>query len=431
MNHVLNRTSAPTAKPLKASRLPSFQKLALSNGLPVYFLPFGTVEVAEVQLVFKAGKGFQPAQAIAGNTAKMMMESTSSLTNRELAERLDDYGAWISHDAGVESVSVSLTALSRHLPDTMPLLQDVVSNPAFSGKEWEQAQNRALQKLKVHAQKTAVQAAWLYAEKIYGADHPYGIHTSEQALEAVELEALKKYHQQYLHPGNAFLLVTGIFDEAATLRLLEDQFGGLPCPAGNDAVSAAAQPRDTAPAGRYHKQMEGEQSSLCLGHPAFARDHADFYAMQIVNTILGGYFGSRLMKNIREDKGYTYGIYSGWVASRHAGHFIVRTDVGNEYVEDTILQVKTEIARLQNEAVSQKELELVKNYLLGKSISQRETLFQMGNLLRFSVGQEISFQELDRRYEVIENISSKDIQQLAQTYFQPDQMIEVVCGEKE
>jgi predicted Zn-dependent peptidase len=144
--------------------------------------------------------------------------------------------------------------------------------------------------------------------------------------------------------------------------------------------------------------------------------------------LLGGFFGSRLMKNIREEKGYTYGIYSAWAGMRHAGLFVVQADVGLEYVEPTIAEVKKEIQRLQQEAVSEAELSLVKNYLLGYSVSQRETPFQLSELLRFSLSEDLPFAEMDRRFEVIEAVTPGELQALAQQWLRPEALVEVVAG---
>jgi predicted Zn-dependent peptidase len=247
-------------------------------------------------------------------------------------------------------------------------------------------------------------------------------------LEALTHEALVSYHQQWLQPDNAYLIVVGQFDQEQVLAELTQYFGHLPLTEPPAQPSTAQAMLPLATSGRHHVARPGVQATVRLGHLAMPRTHPDFYRMTVVNTILGGYFGSRLMKNIREEKGYTYGIGSAWFSYKHSGAFVIQADTGNEYVEDLIKEVKHEISRLAETGVSPDELNLVKNYLVGRNLSQRETAFQLGDTLRYALFHGMSFAELDRRFAVIEAMQPEEIAPLVQQYLKPEDLLEVVVG---
>ncbi|MBX3102872.1 MAG: insulinase family protein, partial [Bacteroidetes bacterium] len=157
--------------------------------------------------------------------------------------------------------------------------------------------------------------------------------------------------------------------------------------------------------------------------------HDSYHPMRLVNTLLGGYFGSRLMKNIREDKGYTYGIYSQWQCLQHAGMFVIGADVGNEFVEDTLHQIRLEIQRLREEPVPEDELNVARNYLLGRIVSQQETPFQVADLLKMLLHHGLNTQELALGFERIQQTTTREIQALAQEYLHPDHLRVVIAGD--
>lgn len=424
---MLDRTQPPIAGPLAHRPLPAFERTALSNNLPVFLLPYGSVPVAEVQVVFKAGKAYQEKVGQASYTARMLSEGTSKHTSQQLAEKLDEHGSWIHHDQGAEFVAINLTSLVEDLPDTLPFLSEVIFQPVFPEEEFVKLKSRSLQQLKVKQEKTTTIARQVFGQELYGSDHPYGIFLGPEELEAIELDDLRSYYKEYLQMANAFLLVCGNFDREEILSLLEDTFGGSSL-AGKPALDSEALAKPKNGRGTKKVDREGPQSTIRVGHLGVGRNHPDYYGLEMLITALGGYFGSRLMKNIREEKGYTYGIYGAWAANRHAGHLVIQTDVANDYVEDTLVQIKLEMKRLQDEPLDDAELNLLKNYMLGKGLRARETPFQIAETLRYSLVYDIPFPEMDRGFDVIQKITPEDLQALAKKHLQPDNMLEVVVG---
>lgn len=426
---MLDRTVPPIAGPLTLRPLPRFETTSLSNGIPVYLLPYGMVEMVEVQVVFRAGKALQDHIGQAAYAARILSEGTASFDSQALGERLDEHGAWISHDVGFEFASLNLTTLIADLPETLPLLSEVILTPSFPEAEFDKLKKRNIQQLQVQEEKTTTLAKRAFGYALYGENHPYGRMMTPVHMESLTLESLRTYHQEVLHFGNAFITVTGKFDRIEMLKVLEDNWGHVSLRAPSTRQSDAGQTAEMD-LGYRHIERAGPQSTVRVGHIGTPRKHPDYYGLELLTTALGGYFGSRLMKNIREDKGYTYGIYAGWAAYREAGHFVIQADVANEYVEDTLVQIKTEMRRLQDAPLNPDELALVKNYMLGKALRSRETPFQLSEILRYSQVSGIPFTEMDRAFEVVQNISADELQRLAQKHFHPDNLLEVVVGGK-
>ena len=423
---MLDRRKPPVAGPFFHRPLPVYHQVQLSNGIKVNLLPCGTVEVLEIQFIFRGGKNYESHTGVARFTASNLAEGTQSYTSLELAQQLDKYGAWINKQAGEESLSISLASTTAKIQETLPLLAEVVLGPTFPEHEFDMLKQRTLQKMHISEQKTSPKAQRAFNELMFGNQHPYGSFYGKNELQAIEISDIKQHYEQYIYSGNAEIIVSGHFDELALLNLLEKTFGSLPTE--NPINPIFDTPKSFSNKGRHFIEHEGMQATLRLGHPGMKRLHPDYYGMSVVNTLFGGFFGSRLMHNIREEKGYTYGIYSGWIASKHGGYFVVQTDVGNEYIEPTIKEVKLEMQKLIEKGVEEAELQLVKNYILGKSISQRETPFQLGEILRFSIMHDISFEELDRKFEVVAQMQPADVGRLAAQYLQPDNLLEVVVG---
>ncbi|MEL7532688.1 MAG: pitrilysin family protein [Bacteroidota bacterium] len=423
----LNRSQAPVASPLKALQLPSFEVHHLDNGIPLYLLPYGKAEVLQLQWIFKAGSNFLAQPGLASYSLRNLQEGTQQRSAIEIAQELDQYGAWIGHDVGNESVSLQLSTVSQQFPKVLDLFQEVVCKPLFPEAGFLQMKTQSHQNLITAAQKTSFQARRKFGHMLYGAEHPYGKHLGLEELADLKLENLINYHQQYLQPGNSVLALCGQFDTAQVLALLNKGIGALPL--GNAPTvtdRSAMEPKNQIDT--YHIERPGPQSTIRTGHLSLGREHEDYIGMRVLMTLLGGFYGSRLMKSIREDKGYTYGVYAALAGRSKMGQIVIQTDVGNEYVKETIKLIAEAIDGLQNAAPTPAELELVKNYMLGQSVNQRETAFQLGSILRYHIATGISFTEMDNRFEQVKAIEPLKIQELAQKWLKPEAMLTVVCG---
>lgn len=432
----LDRSMPPLAAPLEKVIFPKVRRATLSNGVEVHLLQFGTQEIVELSAVFPAGKSFETAPSVSTFTTKMLHEGTTRLSSLEFARLMDWYGAFVHVESGYESASLGLTSLAKHLESTVPLWVEMMVDPAFPGDEFEKLRERTLQHLDVEMQNTGFIARREFNRLMYGESHPYGAFSDKPDIEAIRLEQLKAFHQSHFHPANAVVVAVGRFDEDALLRLLDAHLGQHKLAKPEDRISLMGATHDwpeieRVPGLHYFEKADSMQATLRVGHRGFARRHPDYYPMQVVNTVLGGYFGSRLMKNIREDKGYTYGIASAWLCMKFDGTFVIQTDVGNEYIMSTLEEMKKEIRLLMDRGVNAAELDLVRNYMLGRSATGRETPNQMLGLIQSALVNEYPLEEMDRKFDIVMAMRPEDVQRLAQQYLHPEKLIEVVCGKME
>lgn len=430
---MLDRKLPPPAAALEKIHFPRVRTTSLSNGVQVYLLQFGTQSIVELSALFPAGKSFEPAPSVSGFTAKMIQEGTRHHNSLEYARAMDRFGAFVHVESGYESASVGLTSLAKHLHATIPLWAEMLLEPAFPADELEKLRERTLQHLDVEQQKTGYIARKEFNRLLFGEHHPYGAHSDKPDIQAIELAQLQAFHASHFHAANASVIATGRFDEDQLVALLEATIGQqhLSDPSSKVALTGSKTIWDAAvPATglHYFEKADSMQATLRVGHRAFARSHPDYYPMQVVNTVLGGYFGSRLMKNIREEKGYTYGISSAWLAMKYDGFFVVQTDVGNAYIEATLAETNKEIRLLIDKGVTDTELDLVRNYMLGRSATHRETPMQLLGLIQNALVNDFPLEEMDRKHDVVMALRREDIQRLAAQYLHPDQILEVVCG---
>lgn len=429
----LDRTIAPQAQPLSKILFPAIRTQHLSNGIPVHYVSFGGQDVLDLRVIFPAGKAFEKQLGVAGVAANMLLEGTAQHSGLQIAQMLDEYGSFIDHSSGFEAATFRLTTLGKHLGAVMPLFREVCQSPSFPEGELEKLLARQKQSLEVEEQKTSYIARREFNQLLFGAQHPYGRSLNSQDLDQISRAALVQFHQDQFDWSVANIVAVGGVDEAKVMALLEQHFGGMQMPGGyrglEQAMSQGDWEKQSSDAGlHYFEKADSMQATVRVGHEAFHRNHPDYHPMQVVNTILGGYFGSRLMRNIREEKGFTYGIGSGWVAMRHSGLFIIQTDVGNEYIEPTLAEINKELELLMDKGVEEAELSLVKNYMVGKSVSGRELPSQIGETLSNAIINGLPFSALDEKFDRIMGVTTADIKTLAQKYFHPDQMIQVVSG---
>lgn len=432
----LDRRTPPSAAPMQKIPFPAIHSRTLSNGVRLHLVPFGRQEVVEIGAIFPAGRSFEPAAGIATFTGKMLQEGTRKYNSLEFARKLDEFGAAIHVDTGYESVTVGLTTLTKHLNSTVPLLQELILYPTFPEKDLKKLKSRMVQHLDVEEKKTGYTARKEFNRLLFGQDHPYGRNSEKEDVQIIENETLKGFYDRNYNLSNMELVVVGRYDETQLIQLLEDHFSFIGSTDPSKKVPAENSTARNVPKGRphglqYFEKEESMQATVRVGHMGFARSHPDYYCMQVVNTCLGGYFGSRLMKNIREEKGFTYGIGSAWLSMKYGGFFLVQTDVGNEYIQPTLTEIDKEIRLLVDEGIRDDELRLVKNYMLGRTISGRETPGQILELVKNMLANEIPFRALDDKFDIIQAVTSEQVQELAAKYLQPDQMLQVVCGKME
>lgn len=424
----IDRTQAPPAGKVQKAPFPRVFKDALQNGIPLIHIPFGSEDLIEIQVVYRAGHSFEKQSGITQVTSRMMQEGNRSYDSLGFAEILDFYGASIDIESGFESTSFSLITLTRHLDKTIELLQEMLFHPSFPEKEFTQYRQRSLQQLSVEEKKTGYVARRNFSRLLFGDQHPYGRMTGREELTGIEHHQLNACYQEFFRPGPASIICSGKYETDTLLDVLNGVFGKMTYHTiqRKSLAQDALFPTDT---GIHNFPVaDSLQSTIRVGAPSISRSHSDYYPLLMTSIILGGYFGSRLMKNIREEKGYTYGIGCSVNAMRYAGYISIGTDVGHEFVEPCIREIKYEVERLREEPVAFEELETARNYFLGLVLSRRETLFQLGETVKNAWVNDLDLNDFDRAFRDMKDLTPADIQKYARKYLNPSEWVWAIAG---
>ncbi|HET8572360.1 MAG TPA: pitrilysin family protein [Edaphocola sp.] len=427
---MLNRTIAPAVHDAVNFnfQLPDCRRSVFRNNLSLYWLCAGTQDVVQLEWVFKAGLWEENKPGVAYATAGMIRNGTSSKTEAQINEALEFYGASLHSSANNDYSTLSLHCLSRHLGKLLPIVQEIIFDARFPENELDIYRRNAIQHLSVNLKKVDFVANREADAQVFGYDHPYGRFSKKENLEELQVADLKEFHSQYYTSANCTLFMAGMVD-TGTVTLVEQYFGreqwGMPLGAGIVAKQHLITP------GKKRKlqldiQEESVQGAVRLLRAFPDRHHPDFVPMVLLNTLLGGYFGSRLMANIREDKGYTYGIYSQIYAYERASTLTIATEAGKEVCTAVIEESRKEMQRLCREAVSDEELSLVKNYLFGSLLGDLDGPF---SLIRRWKGLILNGFDREHFYDnlrIYRSATPGELQQLAQKYFDPGDYYELV-----
>ncbi len=396
----------------------------LDNGLPVFAVNAGLQDVLKIELIFNAGTATADKKLVASATSKLLTEGTEKHSAMELAEAVDFYGAHLQSEVTHDEASLSLYTLNRYLENTIGTLAEVYAEPVFSEREVETYLLKSRQEMMVNEEKVSYLGAKAFSAAIFGADHPYGRSAARDDYNAIDRQDLVDFHSMFIKKRIKHILVSGK-PSANTITSLNAHFGQEKREAitENDIRPSAIEPET------IHVEKAGAvQNSIKIGRVLFNRTHPDFIGMQILCTVLGGYFGSRLMANIREDKGYTYGIGAGIVSLKESGYLTISTEVGSDVCKAAISEIFYEIERLRKEPIPIAELELVQNYMLGSILKSLDGPFQVADkwksYLRYGLGSD-SHQNLIRQ---IQNMTPERLRQLANTYLQRKDLVQVTAG---
>lgn len=429
-NNLLDRITPPAASPLFKIPFPEIEELELKNGIPVHYLHHGSEELMVIYALFNSGKGYEPKAGVTALTGGMLMEGTQKYNALEFAQTMDFYGLRLDVDSGYESATVEMTSLTKHLDHSVPVMAELIRKATLPEEEFEKMKARTLQRLEVQEQKTNFIARKEFRNLIFEDGHPYGRSEGKPEVEIIQVEELRAFYKQQFGLNNLTFIVAGKVPADQVISLLDTHFGDAELSTlAPKPVSGALGKNTSGTSGlHYFEKPESMQASIRVGHGGMTRSHPDFEGMMVVNTIYGGYFGSRLMRNIREEKGYTYGIGSSWLSLKHCGIFIVQTDVGNDYIKDTLAQIRLEMENLLEKGVEDDELTLVKNYLLGNMISSRETPQQLARIVRSMLINGVPISRINQKFDVVQSITPEDIKRLANQYYNPEGLLEVVAG---
>ena len=399
------------------------------NGIVLNVLDACDSEVTRVDLVMGGGRWHQtqPLQALFTN--RMLREGTRQYTAACIAEKLDYYGAWLDLSSAPEYTYVTLYSLNKYLPQTLDILESIVKEPVFPEKELKVIVDTNVEQFKVNLSKVDFLAHRTLVKTLFGGHHPAGRLVCEDDYQRIVPGVLRQFYDRYYNSGNCTLYLSGKIT-GDCVRRVEALFGNEPFGQGTRPEKKTFRPETDARKQVFVERSGVLQSAVRLGMLTLDRCHPDYLKFRVLVTLLGGYFGSRLMSNIREQKGYTYGISAGYASYPDQGVLTISTETANQYVAPLIVEVYREITRLQDEQVSSEELSMVKNYMLGDLCRSCESAFSLADGWIFLQVYGLKDTYFADAMQAIKDITPGEIQDLACKYLRKEDLKEVVAGAK-
>lgn len=409
--------------------LPEIRNRKLDNGINITELEAESDDLIRFDIVFRSGKLNSGNPALASSCLELMAKGTKSHSTSELAEILDETGAIIDLTVSSLVSSVSVIVLKEELNVILPVIIDMLNNPTFDEKSLELHLNSSLQSYQVQRMRTSVLAREALIEGMFGSSHPLGRFVTEDDIKSINYDALVSYHKNQLLAHAPNIYVSGLSKD--DVEYFDGQFSDMQFLSSNsDGKTYKDLSIDKSI--RIDKTLEAaSQTSLLIGLFVPGRTHKDYAALTLMNTILGGYFSSRLMSNLREDKGYTYGIGSSILTGKIANYMVISADLGNAYLEDSIQEVMNEIEKLKNELVNADELNTARNYLFGSLLRSMDGAFSQQSLVIDMEEQGLELEWLETIRENLMSITEFDIQEMATKYLNAEHMVIATCGPNE
>jgi predicted Zn-dependent peptidase len=397
----------------------------LDNGISVYNIHAGTESVVQLEWVFRAGNWYEQKNNVAAAANFLLKNGTSKHSAYEINEYVDFYGAYLNRSCYNETASITLHCLTRHLENLLPMVREILTEAVLPEQELLIYKQNMKQKLAVNLRKCDFIAGRKIDALLFGQKHPYGIYSELSDYDALDRVELAEHYNNYYRNGYCTVFSAGILPDNYA-ELMNRYFGDLPLNAKPLEEAKHEIIEDPQKKWNIINDPDGVQAAIRIARPFPTRQHPDFPKVQVLNAVFGGFFGSRLMNNIREDKGYTYGIYSFLVNHIHAGAWMISTEAGRHVAEATVNEVYHEMQQLREKAVEDDELLLVKNYLIGTLLGDLDGPFQIigrwKNLILNDLDETFFYHSVD----TIKSITANELKEMAEIYLNPEDFYELV-----
>ena len=400
------------------------EKHTLANGVALYTLASEDFEVLRFSFVFRAGSAVQTVPFSASAAANLLAEGSTEHSAQQIAEQLDYYGSWYDVNIDRDYAYISFATLSKFFDHTLAVAEEILLRPAFPEEELRTYAAKRRQRLAIDRTKVDVEAREAFARALFGPRHPYGISSSEELYDSLTRRDVVEFYRRFYTAERCFVVCSGRIGDHE-LQALGDLAGRLP---RGGVVEDPRFPASETVHEAFVDHPGAVQSSLRLGRLLFPRQHPDFVGMQVVATALGGYFGSRLMQNLRERNGYTYGVVAAMVNFERAGYFAVATQVGTDVTRQALGEIYHEIELLRTEPMPEEELALVKNMMTGEMMRILDGPFGIADVTIENILCGTDNTVIGENIRRIRSMTPDDVLQLSRKYLAREDLVTVVAG---
>jgi zinc protease len=405
--------------------LPAYEKHTLRNGVELYMLNMGTQDTLMINWIFYAGNWYDEKNLVAAATNQLLKNGTNKRSAFDINEHFEFYGAYLNRQCYNEVAEIVLHGLSKHVQELLPVVAELVTEAVFPEEEIAIFKKNMQQRLQVNLQKNDFVANRLIEAYLFGENHPYGKYSSVEDYDALQRNDMQAFYEKYYRNGQCIIIAAGVLPNDLPQQL-DAAFGGLalnqlPLPQIKYETNPAAEKKY-----RVSNNADSVQGSIRMARDFPNRHHPDFPKMQVLNNVLGGFFGSRLMDNIREDKGYTYGIHSYLLNHIGTSGLVISTEAGRDVCEATIKEVYKELEDLCTDLIPEDELLLTQNYLIGSILSDLDGPFHVANRWKNYILSGLGADHFYKNIEVIKTITPESLREVAQRYLDPRAFYELV-----
>ncbi len=424
MNNLLR--IQPPVFPVEKVVIPEAKSLKLDNAVPVFLIEAGTEDIMRIEFVFRSGQIKETLPLLASTCNMMLTEGSQNYTSEELNRILDFYGIFLNQSSERDSANITLYFLNKHIEKVLELSHEILFRPTFPESELNSLMNKRIRWFLVNREKTQNLAMDKFFESLFGKHHPYGYQIVEQDFKNITPSVLSDFHSHYYAPSDMAVIISGKIHEK-TFELLNTSFGNISSTKKvNDGPDLLPKSEEIK---KIHVHKSGTvQTSVRIGSATINKRSPDYPGLKILDSILGGYFGSRLMKNIREEKGYTYGINSSVSSLDLSGYKVISTEVGTKYCQKAIDEIYKEIKILQTIPVSKEEMTIVRNYMSGEMVRMFDGPFALAESFRSAWEFGLDNSYYHRLSEKIRTIEPDEIIELAKKYYNIDDLYEITVG---
>jgi zinc protease len=425
MTEELKRVQPPVY-PVGDMIIPEVSSYKLDNEVPVYLIESGTEDVVRIEFTFHAGQIKDHIPLLSTTCNAMLSEGSKNYTSEELHKQLDYYGAFLHMSVEKDRAGIILFSLNKHIDKIIELSREILFSPAFPDAELNALLKKRLQWFLINREKVQNLAYDQFFESIFGKLHPYGRQVVENDFSGIAVASLADFHSKYYTPDKMAIIMSGKIPEHS-IALLNKHFGNLK--AGkifNDAKPV--QPQGSETKKNLVKKPGSVQSAVRIGSATINKRHPDYPSLKVLDSVLGGFFGSRLMRNIREEKGYTYGIRSSVTSLELSGYKVISTEVGSKNCRNAINEIYKEILLLQKKFVEEEELKVVRNYMAGELLRMFDGPFSTAETFKSAWEFGLDNNYFIRFAEKIKTITPDEIKSMALTYYSVDELYEVIAG---
>ncbi|MBK9283454.1 MAG: insulinase family protein [Sphingobacteriaceae bacterium] len=428
-----DRSARPVAGSVKPVKVPDYYQKTLANGLKIIGTKSAETPEITISINIEGGSLVLPADklkklGIPDLTAALMNEGTKNFTTEEISAQLDKLGSSIIFFGGKTSSNINVSCLKKNLAPTLKILEEKLLNPGFREDDFKLAKKQTKESVKNQETSPNAVAGKMFNYALYG-NTILGLEPSIKSIEAIELEDLKDYYAKYYSPKVANLVIVGDIEEKEVM----DQLAFLNKWEPKDVVIAPLpEPLPTTEPKffLYHKKL-APSSVITMGYPSLKYDATgDYYKSRIANFIFGGNFNSRLNLNLREEKGYTYGIYSGFRGGKYNGQFSIGTSVKRSATAYSLAEILKEFKKYEKDGITDKELEFTKNSLMNEEALQYEAPYQkasfLSNILRYNLEKDYTV----KQKQILNAMTKDDVNAQIKKHFDSNKLVTVVVGDK-